>query len=248
MKNVISVFVDDSSYGKTALEHAKVLAQIFNTEINTVILNDKTDLHSVFSSAEEGNTLCFVMPVAPSSKESFFNVKKAKKWIRKSRIPVVTVGNKKPEDNDYQKIILPLDINCQEKELALWATYFPEHIKKNCPNIPKSNVLIHILYNQYKDALLRKKVQNNIDFVERMFNNLEVPYQVDPFSKIDNIYTFALPFAQKTGNTILLYLMPEHYSLIDLLFGPTENKILGNKEQIPVLCLNPRDDTFVLCQ
>ena len=248
MKNVISVFVDDSSYGKTALEHAKVLAQIFNTEINTVILNDKTDLHSVFSSAEEGNTLCFVMPVALSSKESFFNVKKAKKWIRKSRVPVITVGNKKPDGNDYQQIILPLDINCQEKELALWATYFPDHFKKHCLHIPKSNVLIHILYNQYKDELLRKKVQNNIDFVERMFTNLEVPYQVDPFSKIDNIYTFGLNFAQKTGNSILLYLMPEHYSLIDLLFGPTENKILGNKEQIPVLCLNPRDDTFVLCQ
>jgi hypothetical protein len=42
--------------------------------------------------------------------------------------------------------------------------------------------------------------------------------------------------------------MTEHFSLIDFLFGPVENRILGNKKNIPVLCLNAREDIFVLCQ
>jgi hypothetical protein len=81
-----------------------------------------------------------------------------------------------------------------------------------------------------------------------MFNNLNVSYTIHSFKKIDNIHTFGLHFAKKTGNSVMLFLMTEHYSLIDLLFGPVENKILGNKENVPVLCLNARDDTFVLCQ
>jgi hypothetical protein len=57
-----------------------------------------------------------------------------------------------------------------------------------------------------------------------------------------------LSFAKKTGNSVMLFLMTEHFSLVDLFFGPVENRILGNKENIPVLCLNAREDIFVLCQ
>jgi len=245
MKNAIAVFTDDSSYGKVALAHAQKLAQIFDAEINTIFMSEETVRKFV---PEVDNLLCVVMPVAFSKKVSFFNVKSARKWIRKSRIPVLTVGDKAPEENDYQQIVLPLDINCQDKELALWASYFPAYLQKNCPHIPKENLLIHIIFNQYKDELLNQKVQNNVAFVTKMFDNLEAPYRLHSFTKIDNIHTFGLKFAEKMGNSVMLFLMTEHYSLVDLLFGPVENKILGNKEQIPVLCLNPREDIFVLCQ
>jgi hypothetical protein len=188
------------------------------------------------------------MPVATSKKLTFFSKKNARKWICKSRAPVFTIGNFEPDVNDCQQIILPLDINCQEKELALWASYFPSHFQKNCPHISRDNILIHIIFNKYNNELLRQKVQNNIDFVKRMFDNLEVTYKLHLFTKVDNIYAFGLQFAKKTENSILLYLMPEHNSLIDLIFGPISNKLLGNKAQIPVLCLNAREDIFVLCR
>jgi len=245
MKNTIAVFTDDSLYGKAALAHAQKLAQIFDAEVDAIFMSEKT-VHKF--TTEVDNVLCIVMPVAFSKKASFFNVKSARKWIKKSRIPVMVVGDKVPEENDYQQIILPLDINCQDKELALWASYFPAFFQKNCSQIPKENLLIHIIFNQYKDELLNQKVQNNIAFVTKMFDNLEAPYQLHPFTNIDNIHTFGLKFAEKIGNSVMLFLMTEHYSLIDLLFGPVENKILGNKEQIPVLCLNAREDIFVLCQ
>ena len=247
MKNKIIVFTDDSSFGKAAFEHGKKLVQIFDAEISIVSLKEKKDLKALFS-AKNDNTLCFVMAVAHSKKDTFFHKKNARKWIKKSRIPVFTVENYESETNDYQQIILPLDINCQEKELALWASYFPAHFQKNCPHIPKENILLHIIYNQYKDEFLHKKVQDNIDFVIKMFDNLDVSYKLHPFTKIDNIHTFGLQFAKNIKNSVLLYLMPEYNSLIDLLFGTVSNKLLGNKEQIPVLFLNAREDIFVLCR
>ena len=248
MKSAITVFTDSSTYGKAAFAHAQKLAQIFDADINPVFLQEKPDFRAIFSAAEEGDVLCFVMPVSHSNKVTFFNIKKAKKWIGKSRVPVITIGNAEPKENHYQQIVLPLDINCQDKELALWASYFPTFLQKNCTKIPKENLLIHIIFNQYKDEFLHKKVQDNIDYVTKMFNSLEVSYKMHSFSKIDNIHTFGLQFAAKIENSIMLFLMTQHYSFVDLLFGPVENRILGNRENVPVLCLNARDDIFVLCR
>ena len=244
----ITLLSDSSPYGKATLAHAQKLSQIFNAEVNEVSLQEKQNLRDIFDEAEEGNTLCFVMPVAPTKKLAFFDTKKARKWIGKSRVPVLTIGDIEPKENDYQQVVLPLDINCQDKELALWASYFPTYFQKNCPHITKENLLIHIIFNQYKDELLRNKVQNNIDFVTKMFNNISISYKLHPFTKIDNIHTFGLKFAEKIGNSVMLFLMTEHFSLVDLIFGPVENRILGNKENVPVLCLNAREDIFVLCQ
>ena len=248
MKHNITVFIDPTPFGNVVLTHARKLSQIFDADVNEIALQEKPGLNAVFAAAEEGNTLCFVMGVASAKKMAFFNAKKARKQIGKSRVPVLTVGNVEAKENDYQQVVLPLDINCREKELALWASYFPTYWQKNCAHISKENLLIHIIFNQYKDELLRKKAQNNIDFVTKMFDNLNVSYTLHPFTKIDNIHTFGLDFAKKTANSVLLFLMTEHFSLIDLLFGPLENSILGNRENIPVLCINAREDAFVLCQ
>ena len=244
----ITVFTEPSLFGKAALLHAHKLAQIFDADINEISLHKKLDLNSVFMTAEEGNTLCFVMAISQAKEMTFFNAKKARKWIVKSRVPVLAVGNIEIKENDYQHVVFPLDTRCHEKELALWASYFPTYWQKNCAHLFKEKAMIHIIFNEYQNKLLRKKVQNNIDFVSKMFDNLNVSYSLHPFAMINNIHTFGLSFATKTNNSFMLFLMTEHLSLIDLLFGPLEKRILGNKENIPVLCLNAREDIFVLCQ
>ncbi|MDR0206370.1 MAG: hypothetical protein LBI45_03825 [Bacteroidales bacterium] len=247
MKNVITIFTVGNFFLDAAMEHGKKLAKIFSAEIEVVAVNHTTSPIDYFSD-NDNNRLLYVMPVSPNYKLTYFSQRYARKWIRKSRVPVLVVGDNEPKEQDYQQVVLPLDINCQEKELALWASYFPTYSQKNCPHIPKENPLIHVIYNQYKDELLRQKVQNNIDYVVKLFGSLEVPYQLHPFSKIDNIHIYGLQFAKALKNSVLLYLIPEHYSFIDLFFGPIVKKLLDNKENIPVLCLNARDDLFVLCQ
>ena len=121
----------------------------FIDELQNIILNAKngqviTDYvfpETLFRYADEHNTAMFVIGVDKNAKEGFFNVKKAIKLIRQSRFPVMTVTTNHTDTTCYKHILLPLDIERQNKEKALWAGYFSRFYGS----------VIHILYPKYKD-------------------------------------------------------------------------------------------------
>ena len=135
---------------------------------------------------------------------------------------------------DYKNILLTLDIERQNKEKALWAGYFSRFYGS----------VIHILYPKYKDEGLVKLVRDNVDFVEKLYDNLEITYdkyQVPSHSHLD---AYALTDTHESGALVIM--MTRYYTLADVLTGPRERKIIG-KTGMPVLCINQRDDLYVLC-
>ena len=94
----------------------------------------------------------FVIGVDDTGETGFFNKKKAMRFIKPSRLPVMTVGKKLPEKDVFQHVLLPVDIERQAKEKALWAGYFSRFYQST----------IHILSPKYKDSGLQKQVHDNI--------------------------------------------------------------------------------------
>ena len=171
-------------------------------------------------------------------KDSLFNLRKARRFIKPSRLPVMTVGLKLPDNNIFRQVMLPLDIDRQHKEKALWAGYFSRfyHAK------------VHILCGSYKDQLLKQKVKDNIDFTKKLYQNLEIDYELHDFDhNIDDIDRFSIFYAPEIKASLTVIMMTSFYTFIDYIFGPKENAIIANEEGLPVLCINERDDLYVLC-
>ena len=81
-----------------------------------------------------------------------------------------------------------------------------------------------------------------------MFNNFEVNYEIiKTTQKQDNIDSYALDYAVENKAGLVIILTTESYSLLDVLKGPRELKIITNKYKLPVLCLNRRDDLYIMC-
>lgn len=271
--NIIAV-TDFTAYGDAAVRYAGILAAIFNASL-TVITNLKwrgykyqaqqtslTDnfkqtLDSITSNsievfveaksftkrelyqlAEESNTIMFVIGVAKKDRQVLFTLNSALSFIRPSRIPVMTVGNKMPESNVFQNVMLPLDIYRQSKEKSLWAGYFSRYYYAK----------VHILFGSYKDYFLKVKLKNNVDFTEKLYKNLEVTYRTHHIAeRIDNMDVYSLQYAEKVHATLTVIMMTKYRSLFDVLFGVKECSVIANKQDIPVLCINERDDLYVLC-
>ena len=121
---------------------------------NCQVITDYVFPETLFRYADEHNTAMFVIGVGDGS-DGFFTVKKALKLIRQSRFPVMVVkcGVDEEDAKDwYKDILLPLDIERQNKEKALWAGYFSRFYGST----------IHILYPKYKDEGLAKLVYDNV--------------------------------------------------------------------------------------
>ena len=269
----ITVIADDSRVGRVAVDHGVMLAEVFQASLtvmanfgfgfglpesrhipdNSLLLKDIraavsevanyqviTDYifsETLFKYAEDHNTAMFVIGVAhfmEDRAECFFSVKKALKFIRQSRFPVMTVTAYLENVTDYKNILLTLDIERQNKEKALWAGYFSRFYGS----------VIHILYPEYKDEGLAKLVRDNVDFVEKLYENLEISYDKYPVSSQGYLDAYALTDTHESGALVIM--MTRYYTLADILTGPRERKIIG-KTGMPVLCINQRDDLYVLC-
>lgn len=269
----ITVIADDSRVGRVAVGHGVMLAEVFQASLtvmanfgfgfglpesrhipdNSLLLKDIraavsevanyqviTDYifpETLFKYAEDHNTAMFVIGVAhfmEDRAECFFSVKKALKFIRQSRFPVMTVTAYLENVTDYKNILLTLDIERQNKEKALWAGYFSRFYGS----------VIHILYPEYKDEGLAKLVRDNVDFVEKLYENLEISYDKYPVSSQGYLDAYALTDTHESGALVIM--MTRYYTLADILTGPRERKIIG-KTGMPVLCINQRDDLYVLC-
>lgn len=257
--NIIAI-ADDSEYGVSAWRYGKKLAEVFDATLTVItrfgfqmtekgcqprkypidcadVRDDYFFPETLFLFAEKRNTIMFVIGVDPKENIGFFNKKSAQRFIKPSRLPVLTVGKKVPDNHAFQHVMLPIDIERQAKEKALWAGYFSRFYGSS----------IHILHPEYKDSGLSKQVTDNIDFVEKLYGNLEINYTIHNVGKTKNIDLFSLEYAEQIGASLTVINMTKYYTIADLIAGPREKKIIGNAQEFPVLCINQRDDLYILC-
>lgn len=263
--NIIAI-ADASDYGRSALAYGRVLARIFGASLTVVTrfgftMEDKvkatlpaSEIHSsgneevilpegyffpevLYSHAEKSNTILFVIGVDRDGGDGLFQPRQAMRFIRPSRLPVMTVGRTLPTETAFQQVVLPLDIERQTKEKALWAGYFNRFYQ----------AAIHIVYPDYQDSGLKQQVADNIAFVEKLYQNLDIRYEMHVVNPPRNMDLFGISYAETTGATLSVAMMTGYRTLGDWLTGPRERKIIANPQQFPVLCINPREDLYVLC-
>ncbi len=221
-----------------SLNFNRTLSNLSEHEIETIMLHDHFTAQALYEYAEENNTIMFVIGVSKTGKENYFNRKRAVRFIKPSRIPVMTVGKTMPPPTIYRHVILPLNIDRQAKEKVLWAGYFSRFYYAT----------VHILHTVYKDEFLRDKLRGNVVFTEKLYRNLEIDYQLHEIKPtVDNIDKYSLKYAEKIDASLTVIMITRYYSLTDWIAGPKEYVVIGNEEGLPVLCINERDDLYVLC-
>ena len=269
-KTNIIALTDFTEYGNSAVRHAATLALVFkssltvvhrfgfrvssiaqpieNEEFRKIIaeFSDKVDItvsnhpflpHLLHHFAERNNTIMFVIGVSRKNGETFFNRRRALKFIAPSRLPVMTVGATGPIDPLWLNVLTTLDINRQEKEKSLWSGYFNRY----------GGATVHVLHTTYKDEFLREKLRDNLEFTDKLYDNLSIRAEKHEIAKANDLDSYALSHVADYHGCLLVIMTTTYKTIIDILFGTREKHLIANRFDIPVLCINERDDLYVLC-
>ena len=269
-KTNIIALTDFTEYGNSAVRHAATLALVFksnltvvhrfgfrassisqpaeNEEFRQIVaeFSDRVDItvsnhpflpHLLHHFAERHNTIMYVIGVSRKNGETFFNRCRALKFIAPSRLPVMTVGATGPIDPLWLNVLTTLDINRQEKEKSLWSGYFNRY----------GDATVHVLHTTYKDEFLREKLRDNLEFTDKLYQNLDIQAEKHEIAKANDLDSYALSHATDYHGCLLVIMTTSYKTIIDLLFGVKEKYLIANRFGIPVLCINERDDLYVLC-
>ncbi len=166
------------------------------------------------------------------------NIKKKLPALQQSQIPFLFVKGSNREFLQYKRVILPVDFRRVMKETSLWASYFGR--------FNKSEIEVMVASEKNKD--LKKRTRNNTVFIEQLLYKLHLDVLFKPAAK----GSFGLPFealdvCKKNNFDILIIPSSQHISLLDLMIGLPETKIIKKAGTLPVLCINPKKDMYVLC-
>ena len=267
--NLIAI-ADPSDFGLSAVRHAATLAAFFESSLTVIrhfSFHENVQKHlehpgmqellstlpsslrvilpeedftpeKLYDWAEKNNSIMYVIGVGREKKEAFFTRNSALKFIKPSRLPVLTVGLRPPVVERWQQVLLTVDIDRQAKEKVLWAGYFNRF----------GGSVIHLLHSEYRDEFLKQKLQDNLAFVDKLYGNLEIrtleKHQVPPRTDPD---TYALAHAEEYSASLLVIMTTTFKTFVDVLFGTREKQLIANSQGLPVLCINERDDLYVLC-
>lgn len=269
-KTNIIALTDFTEYGNSAVRHAATLALVFkssltvvhrfgfrsssisqpaeNEEFRKIVaeFSDRVNItvsnypflpHLLHHFAERNNTIMYVIGVSRKNGETFFNRRRALKFIAPSRLPVMTVGATGPIDPLWLNVLTTLDINRQEKEKSLWSGYFNRY----------GGATVHVLHTTYKDEFLCEKLRDNLEFTDKLYQNLDIQAEKHEIAKANDLESYALSHAADYHGCLLVIMTTSYKTIVDLLFGVKEKYLIANRFGLPVLCINERDDLYVLC-
>ena len=170
--------------------------------------------------------------------QHYMTPKYATELIKKSRVPYIVVQQKPPVVNQYKKVILSVDYAKENKEKALWGAFFSK----------RYGSLVYMTMFDEDDEWIRHKSENNLKFNEKILKEISAEYRIHRLLKTHKrIEDASVAQAAFLEAGLLIILNTRRYNIRDYLFGPAERKIIANKEQLPVMCINSREDLYLPC-
>jgi hypothetical protein len=162
----------------------------------------------------------------------------AMKAFRESSIAFLFVNGEIPRFLSYKNVLVPIDFRKASKETSLWASYFGRFNKSQ----------VQLIYAHETDKDQANKLMRNLNFFKKFLSSLNVRHhEVAGKSTSWGICNEALVKADELNGDVLIFSGSSAISLIDLLIGLPEKKIIRKAGYLPILMINPRKDICVLC-
>ncbi len=165
-------------------------------------------------------------------------IKSGLKAFRESTIAFLFVNGSLPEFLRYKNVLVPVDCRKASKEASLWPSYLGRF----------NQSMVYLICAKETDPDQDRTLKNNLSFIQKFFSNLNVRHRfVAGESSSWGIFNETLTHAAVWNGDVMSFAGSTYISLIDLIIGLPEEKIVRKAGNLPILIINPRKDVCILC-
>lgn len=153
----------------------------------------------------------------------------ALKVIVSSKVPFIVV-QEPPKKDVISKIVFPIDFKRENKEKIGWAYYVARLF----------NSKIYIFQSNYNDKGFKRETSKNMVFTEKFFNAKGLQYEIVVAEGKKSFPSETIEFSQKINADLMLIMTTKSINFTDYILAASEQYIIANTANIPVMCINPR--------
>jgi hypothetical protein len=165
-------------------------------------------------------------------------VKPALRALRESSIAFLFVQGDSSDFLSYKNVLVPVDYRKATKDTALWASFLGRFNRSQ----------IQMVYARETDKEQASLIQKNLSFLKKFLSNLKVSHQSVAGTKSSwGISQETVSRACELKGDVMVIAGSASISLLDLLIGLPEKKIIHKAGDLPVLIINPRKEICMMC-
>jgi nucleotide-binding universal stress UspA family protein len=154
----------------------------------------------------------------------------ALKVIVGSKVPFLVIKNKPADMEKYNHIVFPVDFRSENKEKLYMAIYMGKYFDSK----------VHILKAPITDKSLLKKTNTNLNFAIKFLIQNNIAYELHETRKSSSFPKETIEFAKQIKADLILIMTTKHINIGDYALGASEQQIIDNSANIPVMCINPK--------
>lgn len=159
--------------------------------------------------------------------------------LHASPVPFLFVNEEKPFLSDFRRVIFPVDLRTQNKDAMKWALWFGKHNGSEIMAIGANDRSRHN----------RQLVTQLLASLKKLLTGAGVSHKIYRGSRNSlAVHREGLAAAREVDAGLFLLLGSSAITLLDLVLGLPEEKIVSQAEDFPVLVVNPRRETYLVCE
>jgi nucleotide-binding universal stress UspA family protein len=214
-------------------EKDRAMAVDSSVPVSTLIREGKV-YAGIGEAAEEVGAELIIMGTHGMRGMQFITGSRALRVITNSSVPFIVVQERGLRADGYHDIVVPMDLQRETRQklgmVADMAAYFKGKA--------------HVIVPRESDEFLHHKLQDNIAFAEKYFGERGIAMEaVVADAESGGFVDAVLAHARKIDADLIAVMNMVGSNIFGVLGVPYEEKIITNTAMIPVMLLNPANNT-----
>lgn len=185
------------------------------------------------AAAEIGATL-IIMGTHGMRGMQFITGSRALRVITNSTVPFIVVQERNVKEAGYRDIVVPMDLHKETRHKLTLVADMAQYFKSR----------VHLVVAKESDEFLHNQLVNHMKFANTYLKGRGVEHEsaiLDEGS--DDFVKGVIRYAVKVDADLIAIVNMLQESLFGVLGVPNEQEIITNEPMIPVMCMNPLNNT-----